>query len=135
MKKELSILLIALLGVSTFSILTIMPISASIDEYFIYSKFDPPGIGDVTAVGGYVEYYGVPEWGDEIQYVYFLSGNIGYKVKVWVTDGDGDGRIEPRQHPNHYIPEYRGPIEPRHFQIVSSKDLTGYTYGSSGLNV
>jgi len=132
MKKALSLVFIGLLVFSTFSILTITPVSAAVDEYFIYSRFDPPGIGDVTAVGGYVEYYGVPGWGDEIQYVYFLSGNIGYKVKVWLTDGDGDGKVEPRQHPNHYIPEYQGPIEPRHFQIVSSKDLTGYTYGSGG---
>lgn len=132
MKKTLSIVLIGLLTFSMLSVLTIMPVSAAVDEYFIYSKFDPPGISDVTAAGGYVEYYGVPEWGDEIQYVYFLSGNTGYKMKVWVTDGDGDGKIEPRQHPNHYLSEYQGPIEPRHFQIVSSKDLTGYTYGSGG---
>jgi M6 family metalloprotease-like protein len=132
MKRIFSIAMVALLVFSTLSVLSIVPVLAAVDEYFIYSRFDPPGINDVTAAGGYVEYYGVPEWGDEIQYVYFLSGNIGYKVKVWVTDGDGDGKIEPRQHPNHYIPEYQGPIEPRHFQIVSSKDLTGYTYGSGG---
>jgi len=132
MKKPLSILLVALLVFSTFSILAAVPLSAATDEYFIYSKFDPPGIADVVGAGGYVEYYGVPEWGDEIQYVYFLSGTTGYKVKVWVTDGDGDGKIEPRQHPNHYLSEFRGPIEPRHFQIVSSKDLTGYTAGSGG---
>lgn len=132
MKKILCIAMVALLVFSTLSMLSIVPVSAAVDEYFIYSRFDPPGISDVVGVGGYVEYYGVPEWGDEIQYVYFLSGNIGYKVKVWVTDGDGDGKIEPRQHPNHYLSEYQGSIEPRHFQIVSSKDLTGYTYGSGG---
>lgn len=112
--------------------LTMVPqkVAAS-DEYFIYSKFNPDGIGDVTGVGGYIEYYGIPEWGDEIQYIYFLSGSRGYKFKVWVTDGDGDGVIEPRQHPDHYLPEFQGPIEPRHFQIVSSKDISGYTGGSS----
>ena len=106
--------------------------TAAVDEYFIYSSLNPEGIDDVVAAGGYVEYYGVPEWGDEVQYLYFLSGNIGYKVKVWVTDGDGDGKIEPRQHPNHYLSDYVGPIEPRHSQIVSSADLTGYTSGSGG---
>jgi len=133
MKKALSIILLGLLFVSMFSMLISIPASAAAaDEYFIYSRFNPPGIDDITGVGGYVEYYGLSEWGDEIQYVYFLSGNTGYKVKVWVTDGDGDGKIEPRQHPDHYLSEFAGPIEPRHFEIVSSADLTGYTAGSDG---
>jgi len=133
MKKISSLLLAFLLVCSTLSILTNMPnVSAVVNQYFIYSKFDPPSLGDITGVGGYVEYYGVPEYGDEIQYVYFLSGYTGYKMKVWTTDGDGDGKIEPRQHPNHYIASYVGPIEPRHYQIVSSAYLDGRTYGSSG---
>lgn len=133
MKKVLSLSLTFLLVFSTLSVLmSVQPVSAISNQYFIYSRFDPPGIGDVTGVGGYVEYYGVPEWGDEIQYVYFLSGYTGYKLKVWTTDGDGDGMIEPRQHPNHYIADFIGPIEPRHFQIVSSAYLDGRTYGSSG---
>ena len=131
MKKILTLAVASLLLISTFTRFTLQVEAEIVDQYFVYSKFDPPGIGDVVAVGGYIEYYGVPEWGDEIQYVYFLSGTTGYKVRVWVTDGDGDGKIEPRQHPNHYLEAFRGPIEPRHFQIVSSKDLTGYTGGSS----
>jgi len=130
MKKVLSLVLMVLIVFSMLSIMQVVPVLATTDQYFIYSKFDPPGIGDVVGVGGYVEYYGVPEWGDEIQYVYFLSGTTGYKVRVWVTDGDGDGKIEPRQHPNHYLSEFQGPVEPRHFEIVSSKDLSGYTSGS-----
>lgn len=130
MKKALSLALITLIVFSMLSILQINPIMAATDEYFIYNRFDPSGIGDVVGVGGYVEYYGVPEWGDEIQYVYFLSGTTGYKVKVTVTDGDGDGKIEPRQHPSHYLSEFQGPIEPRNFEIVSSANLAGYTSGS-----
>jgi hypothetical protein len=126
--------LLILLTLSIFFIfLTIAPKSTkaeSTDEYFIYSRFDPPGISDVVAVGSYVEYYGVPQWGDEIQYVYFLSGTIGYKVQVQVEDGDGDGVIEPRQHPNHYISEFQGPVEPRSYKIVSYNDLAPYTEGS-----
>jgi len=133
MKKISSLLLAFLLVCSTLSILTNMPnVSAAVNQYFIYSKFNPPSLDDITGVGGYVEYYGVPEYGDEIQYVYFLSGYTGYKMKVWTTDGDGDGKVEPRQHPNHYIASYVGPIEPRHYQIVSSAYLDGRTYGSSG---
>jgi hypothetical protein len=133
MKRISSLLLAFLLVCSTLSVLTNMPnVSAAVNQYFIYSKFDPPSIDDITGVGGYVEYYGVPEYGDEIQYVYFLSGYTGYKMKVWTTDGDGDGKIEPRQHPNHYLAGFVGPIEPRHFQIVSSAYLDGRTYGSSG---
>jgi len=132
MKNALSIVLIILLVFPAFQILTISPVSSAVDEYFIYSRFDPSGIGDVTAAGGYVEYYGVPEWGDEIQYVYFLSGTTGYRVRVTVTDGDGDGKIEPRQHPSHYLAGFVGAIEPRHFEIVSSADLDGHTSGSSG---
>lgn len=99
-------------------------------DYFVYSTFNPDDIGDVVAVGGYVEYQGLPEWGDEIQYVYFLSGDMGYKVRTWVTDGDGDGVIEPYQHPDHYLSQYVGPIEPRHFEIVSSATLGIHTAGS-----
>jgi hypothetical protein len=33
--------------------------TAAVGEYFIYSSFNPVGIDDVVAVGGYVEYYGI----------------------------------------------------------------------------
>jgi hypothetical protein len=98
----------------------------SSDDYMIYATFDPPNVNDVIAVGGYVEDYGIPTtWGDEIQYVYFLSGTVGYKVRTWLTDStdpaDPTSYIEPRQHLDH--PRFPGPIEPRHFEIVSSVDL------------
>lgn len=103
------------------------------DDYLVYSKFNPDSIADVVQVGGYVEDYGVPTtWGDEIQYLYFLSGTIGYKVRVWLTDSeepdDPTAYIEPRQHPDH--PRFPGPIEPRHFEIVSSGELSPYIAGS-----
>ncbi|MHA2302608.1 MAG: hypothetical protein ACXACD_16800, partial [Candidatus Thorarchaeota archaeon] len=34
------------------------------------------------------------------------------------------GWIEPHQHPEN--PDARGPIEPRHFEIMSSKDLSSF---------
>ena len=103
------------------------------DDYMIYSTFNPDGIEDVVQVGGYVEDYGIPTtWGDEIQYLYFLSGTIGYKVRVWITDSDDPSDptpyIEPRQHPDH--PRFPGPIEPRHYDIISSGDLVPYIAGS-----
>jgi hypothetical protein len=116
-----------------------LPLGSSVfaDDYFVYSKFDPPEISEgVVGVGGYVEDIGVPEiWGDEIQYIYFLSGTIGYKYRVWVTNHGGPedptpDRIDINQHPGHYDPAHVGPIEPRHFEFVSSANLEGYTGGS-----
>lgn len=132
MKRKTSVLLLFVLIGTAF--LAIPEANAAIgDDYFIYSQFNPDDIDDVTSVGGYVEDYGDPNvWGDELQYVYFLSGTTGYKVKVWLTDYPGDptspGWIEPHQHPEN--PYATGPIEPRHFEIVSSKDLSAYIMGS-----
>lgn len=126
------ILVCSMIGLISSSLANQQAFAATADEYFIYSRFDPAGVGGITAAGGYVEYIGEPNiWGDEIQYVYVLSDNTGYKVKVCVTDGNGDGTIDPRQHPDHYLSGYVGPIEPRHFEIVSSADLTGYTGGTN----
>jgi len=107
------------------------------DDYFVYSSFDPQiTCGCVVGVGGYVEDIGVPEtWGDEIQFVYFLSGTTGYKYRVWVTNHGGPDdptpdRIDINQHPDHYDPAHVGPIEPRNFEFVSSANLEGYTGGS-----
>ncbi len=138
LRASYNAVLLLMLVVGLVPLLMSIPVHAPVvDQYFIYSKFDPPGVGDVVAAGGYVEDYGVPwTWGDEIQYVYFLSDTTGYKVKVWVTNYGGPTDpttyIDIKQHPDHYDPNHIGPIEPRHFQIVSSKSLSGYTYGSSG---
>jgi hypothetical protein len=111
--------------------------SAFADDYFVYSKLELPVYsGGIVGVGGYVENTGAPEsWGDEIQYVYFLSGTTGYKYRVWVTNHGGPDdptpdRIDINQHPDHYDPAHVGPIEPRHFEFVSSVNLEGHTGGS-----
>lgn len=110
------------------------------DDYLVYSRFYPPGGGYVWGAGGYVEDYGVPDtWGDEIQYIYFIqyAGGVrtAYKVKVWVTNhgeaGDPTPYIDIRQHPDHDDPSHVGPIEPRHFEIVSSINVTALTSGDS----
>ncbi len=115
-----------------------LPLGSSVfaDDYFVYSRFDPQiTCGCVVGVGGYVEDIGVPEtWGDEIQYVYFLSGTNGYKYRAWVTNHGGDDdptpdHIDINQHPDHYDPAHIGPIEPRHFEFVSSANLESYTHG------
>ena len=125
----------------TAGFLTFSPVKATPDDdYFLYSSFDPAWstpLG-ISGVGGYVAEYGDPDiWGDEDQYLYFLDDVFGRKVRVWLTDYEaanpgGDtspGVIEPHQHPdNPYAP---GPIEPRHFELVSSsEDLSAIIGGS-----
>jgi hypothetical protein len=130
MKKVLSIALIGLIFFSTLSILGIRPVSAATNDYVVFSQFDP-GVGPIWACGGYVEYYGVPAWGDEIQYVYFMTGTTGYKYRVWVTNegspADPTLYIDIRQHPSSPYPSHVGPVEPRHFEYVSSKNLAPHS--------
>lgn len=133
MKGKLVGIALAFIMVATAFLSLAPTITAAIgDDYFLYSTHNPANIGDVTGVGGYVQSYGDPKvWGDEVQFVYFLSGTMGYKFKVWLTDNGAapsPGWIEPHQHPEN--PYVTGPIEPRHFQYVSSKDLSPYTSGS-----
>ena len=104
--------------------------SAHADDYFVYSTFDPPEAGySMDSAGSYVEDYGVPgTWGDEIQYVYFTAGSVGYKYKVWVKNegsaADPTPFIDIKQHPDHYDPSHIGPVEPRYFEFVSSANLS-----------
>ena len=127
----LHVLLAAVCG-----LLVLMVSTALADDYYVYSRFYPPGGGYVWGAGGYVEDYGVPgTWGDEIQYIYFIQYADGqrtaYKVKVWVTNHGGlddpTTYIDIRQHPAHDDPAHVGPIEPRHFEIVSSINVTALT--------
>jgi hypothetical protein len=127
----LHVLLAAVCGL----IVLLMGSTALADDYYVYSKFNAPGTGLVFSAGGYVEDYGVPgTWGDEIQYVYFIQAGtprLAYKVKVWVTN-EGSGAdptpyIDIRQHPANDDPAHVGPIEPRHFEIVSTCDVTAYS--------
>jgi hypothetical protein len=130
MKKVLSIGLIGLIVFSTLCVLGTRPVSAATTDYVVFSQFDP-GLGPIWACGGYVEYYGVPEWGDEIQYVYFVKGTMGYKYKVWVTNegspSDPTPYIDIRQHPSSPYPSHVGPVEPRHFEYVSSANLAPHS--------
>ncbi len=106
-----------------------------VDDYYVYSHYFPDA-EYVSSVGGWVADYGDPNvWGDEEQYLYFLSETTAYQVRVWLTDyaeigtdSLSPGWIEPHQHPDN--PNVPGPVEPRHFEIVSSADLTGYTDGA-----
>ena len=105
------------------------------DDYYVYSHYYQDA-QYATGVGGWVPDYGDPNvWGDEEQYLYFLSGSTGYQVRVSLsdyaeigTDPLSPGWIEPHQHPDN--PYATGPIEPRHFEDMSSADLSGYTDGS-----
>ena len=137
-RRFFNVFLLILCGLVFFAIGS----SASADDYYVYSKFYPPtGYSYPTSVGGYIEDYGVPgTWGDEIQYVYFLTYGPGdrhyaFKLKVWVTNHGGVDDPTPyvdiRQHPNHDDPDHVGPIEPRHFEIVAGPvDVTAYGYYS-----
>jgi len=132
-KRTFVIMSTVMLICSTFSVFSMAIVPASTttsSDYVVFSQFDP-GVGYIWACGGYVEYYGVPEWGDEIQYIYFISGTTGYKYKVWVTNegspSDPTPYIDIRQHPNSPYPDHVGPIEPRHFEYVSSANLAPYS--------
>ena len=112
-----------------------------VDDYYLYSRFYPEA-ENLAGVGGWIEDYGDPNiWGDEIQYLYCLSDMTGYKIKVWLTDYEDDhpgedtlspGWIEPHQYPDN--PDAPGPVEPRHFEIVSHVYLSyngiDYTMGA-----
>ncbi len=114
--------------------------TAMADDYYVYSRFVPPGVTGVGNAGGYVEDYGVAStWGDEIQYVYFIGRShykiYAYKAKVWLTNHGGSDDpttyIDPLQHPDN--PDHTGPIEPRHFKIVAGPvDMTGMTNYTAG---
>jgi len=132
--------LLHVLLAAVFGLVVLMGSTALADDYYVYSKFTAPGSGLVFSAGGYVEDYGVPgTWGDEIQYIYFIQAGtprLAYKVKVWVTNHGGADDPTPyidiRQHPAHDDPAHVGPIEPRHFEIVSTRDVTDYS-DSGGL--
>ncbi|MFW9807858.1 MAG: LamG domain-containing protein [Candidatus Thorarchaeota archaeon] len=108
-----------------------------VDDYYVYSHYYQD-VDYISSVGGWVADYGDPNvWGDEEQYLYYLSETIAYQVRVWLTDYEDEhpgedtlspGWIEPHQHPNN--PSCTGPIEPRHFEVVSSVTLEEYTAGS-----
>ncbi|MHA2350643.1 MAG: ABC transporter substrate-binding protein [Candidatus Thorarchaeota archaeon] len=99
-----------------------------VDDYYQYSRFYS-GTETLAGVGGWVEDYGDQDvWGDETQWLYCVGDTTGYKISVWLTDYNeigtdplSPGWIEPHQHPDN--PDAPGPVEPRHFAIMSQVEL------------
>jgi len=86
-------------------------------EYYQYAVFKTT---DSAFLGG----YDVTSSGD---YLYVNRGSQNLDVyKVTLTDSDGDGKLEPNQHPNN--PDETGPVETRTIELVKT-----YTKGSDGV--
>lgn len=82
-------------------------------EYYQYSVFSP-------AADGFTTVCDVDAYQDRIWFVAFNAGgqlSIG-AYDVALVDSDGDGALEPNQHPDD--PEHTGPIEERVFTFVQS---------------
>lgn len=81
-------------------------------EYYLYSTFSP-------TVDGFDTIADVDSYGNRIWFVAWASGQLtvaGYDVTL--LDTDGDGMLEPHQHPDSG--DEPGPIEPRVFTFVQS---------------
>ena len=76
------------------------------EPFYVYTHIRAE-TGDKTwAVGSWVEDYGSPDWGDELQYVYFLSGDTGYTMQITLANHGGPDdptpdHINPHQHPDN----------------------------------
>jgi hypothetical protein len=82
-------------------------------EYYQYSVFD------LTA-DGFSQISDVDSYEDRI---YFVAMNASYQLvigayDVSLQDSDGDGVLEPNQHPDY--PDAQGPVEQRTFSLVGS---------------
>ena len=87
-------------------------------EYFQFADFQT---GATQFSGGYdVDGY------DDLLYV--LNGSIVDVYQVALLDSDGDGQLEPNQHPNN--PDAMGPIEERTITKLSSLAAFGTPFGS-----
>ncbi len=83
-------------------------------EYYQYAIFQTNGS---AFLGG----YDVTSWGDRL---YVNRGGQNLDVyKVTLLDSDGDGKLEPNQHPNN--PNETGPIEQRVLELVTTYTKTG----------
>jgi hypothetical protein len=81
-------------------------------EYYLYSTFSPleEGFDTISDVDSY---------GDRVWFVAWAGGQLtvaGYDVAI--LDTDGDGVLEPHQHPDS--PDDTGPIEQRVFTFIQS---------------
>jgi hypothetical protein len=82
-------------------------------EYYQYAVFD------LTA-DGFSQISDVDTYEDRI---YFVAMNAAYALTlgaydVTLLDSDGDGQLEPNQHPDY--PDAQGPVEQRAFTLVGS---------------
>lgn len=83
-------------------------------EYYQYAVFDltPDGFSQISDVDAYEDR------------IYFVAYNNGFSTlvvgayDVTLLDSDGDGQLEPNQHPD--FPDNQGPIEQRQFTLVGS---------------
>jgi hypothetical protein len=87
-----------------------------------------PVIGGATATSEYYQYaifktgadykggYDVTSWGDHV-YVNRSSSYLDV-YKITLLDSDGDGKLEPNQHPSN--PKHTGPIEQRTITYVKT---------------
>ncbi len=85
-------------------------------EYYQYAVFDltPDGFSQISDVDAYEDR------------IYFVAMNASYVLTlgaydVTLVDSDGDGQLEPNQHPDY--PEFQGPVEQRNFTFVGSWPL------------
>jgi hypothetical protein len=79
-------------------------------EYYLYSTFSP-------AADGFTTVCDVDSHGDRIWFVAHKNGQLtvgGYDVQL--VDSDGDGELEPHQHPDSE--EQPGPVEERVFTFA-----------------
>ncbi|MBC8070793.1 MAG: hypothetical protein IAG13_20875 [Deltaproteobacteria bacterium] len=82
-------------------------------EYYQYANFDltPDGFSQISDVDTYEDR------------IYFVAMNASYALTigaydVTLLDSDGDGMLEPNQHPDY--PDAMGPVEQRSFTLVGS---------------
>lgn len=99
-------------------LLTMLIVSASAGEYYIYSTFPVSG-------------YDVDGWYDSAndrQLLYFDYNGIAYVYEVSIPDG-----ADPNMHPDN--PNNTGPIAPRTFTLVEThniaNDIGSYTHSTS----
>ena len=95
------------------------------DDYYVYGTWDWNGdtnYSDVNGIDGYGDYLVVED------------GSYFYFKKVTVLDSDGNGVVDPNQHPDN--PDDTGPVEQRVFTDAGSyyyyNDINGYVGGSAG---
>ena len=81
-------------------------------KYYQFATFKQVSLGTPGFQGG----YDVTSWGE---YVYVnRSAQYLDVYKITLLDSDGDGELEPNQHPDN--PDATGPIEERTIELVKT---------------